>query len=511
MKTRENIAMVAKIQRVLRRSVFLLVTLTLIINFFTGCTQSYISAVKVSEPTSVEIEELKQEIKRMVRELEYSKEVADNFANMVIGWQDGRGYPVLYVWKKQLGYVRNEYAQSQINENELAKYEESVTRVITQRMSKEIRLDWDKTCFELDDVIKYKKAVCLGYSQLFYIVANSIGLSTKPIFVKELRSGVRLGVTVLDEAHITCIVSLTNGKKVMVELVTIGSFVSNSFFLERQFENVNNYWQLKDKTNPLKLHQKIRIVDKQGLIVSRYNNRGMEYTKLGQDTQAIFEYVKAIRLNPAFAEVYFNRGNAYRNLDQHAKAILDYNKAIELDRDFVAAYINRGVSYRRLHQYDKSIADYNKAITLNPEEASVYVNRAGVYIDLNEPLKALSDCSKAIELNSQLGEAYYQRAICYAELRKFKEAKEDLCDAIAWNPDFTELVKQVRNSYGLALSDEEILAEARKPVLIMKINKDDEVEVAIPEDVKITGFTPDGGFTYEQTAINNVKSIEKSK
>ena len=468
-----------------------------------GCAQTRLSSVKVAGPTGEEIRALSDEIKQAVKELEYSDQVAEDFTRMVVGWKDKKGQPALALWKKQLLEVGSEYADGKINENELARFQESAIRTVSQRIRREIHAD--ANCFELTDVTKHRKAQCLGYSQLLYVVANSIGLSATPIFVQELWSGVRLGVTVLEQLHVASIVNLANGEAVMVELAVRNGSVSSPFIMEKEYERIESYWQLKNRANPLRIHRRIRISDRRGLVAGRHINRGSKYGELGQHAQAIFEYDRAIRRDPESRGAYYNRANAYADLGQYAEALRDYSQAVELDPDCVAAYINRGGIYRKLKQYNDSIADYDRAITLSPHDARAYVNRAGVYIDLDDPQKAVSDCNTAIGLDSRLGEAYAQRAIAHAELGRHGKGVEDLRHAVAWKPALAETVRSVRDSYALPLSDKDI-AEASGGFVILRLDENGNVHVEVAGGSRITGISPDGGILYERSSARNVSA-----
>ncbi len=48
-----------------------------------------------------------------------------------------------------------------------------------------------------------------------------------------------------------------------------------------------------------------------------YNNRGVAYKSLGNYTQAIADFNKAIEINPRLGEAYNNRGVAYKNLGKY--------------------------------------------------------------------------------------------------------------------------------------------------------------------------------------------------
>ncbi|GAH78358.1 unnamed protein product, partial [marine sediment metagenome] len=155
--------------------------------------------------------------------------------------------------------------------------------------------------------------ICLSYSQMVYILGSSVGLSVKTINVAELASG----PLPTGWVHVACLVSVANRKMLMVDLAREASLmISKPFDIEKEFKKVGNYLELRDRDNPLGIHRRIQILDRNGLIAYIYNNRGNVYAKLGQFQKAIADRTKAIELNPKFAEAYNNRGVAYADLGQ---------------------------------------------------------------------------------------------------------------------------------------------------------------------------------------------------
>jgi len=68
------------------------------------------------------------------------------------------------------------------------------------------------------------------------------------------------------------------------------------------------------------------------------------------------------------AGLYDNRGVEYRKIGQYDRAIADYSEAIRLDPNYAKAFNNRGDAYRDKGEYDRATADYNQAIGLNPKD-----------------------------------------------------------------------------------------------------------------------------------------------
>ena len=71
---------------------------------------------------------------------------------------------------------------------------------------------------------------------------------------------------------------------------------------------------------------------------------------LGRQEEALFDYNKAIEINPRYANYYNNRGDNIQiklgillsDLGRKEEALIDYNKAIEINPKYVNAYNKRG-------------------------------------------------------------------------------------------------------------------------------------------------------------------------
>ena len=369
-----------------RKPIGAIAILVITMGISVACGKEFVADSK----DAFEVEVLSKHITGLVKGLEYSNKVGGDFAKMVISWKGAEGRPVIFVWKKKLAEAKENYKRGKISKAQLATAEQNIAKELVQRIDKEISINDE--VFDLADVVKYKQAQCLGYSQVLYILANSIGLVVKPIDVSELLTG---EFTV----HTTCIIGQTDGRTIMLDLAqTPVPLISKPFELNKELKKVGNYWELKDKSNPLKLHRRIRILNRYGLIAGIYLNRGVAYAKQGKYAVAISNFNKAIELDPDYADAYFNRGAAYDESGQSTKAFSDYNKAIQLNPRRPEAYYNRGTAYRDLEQYERALLDFTEAIKLNPKFVEAYLNRGRVYEHLGQPNKAIADFSKAYEL-----------------------------------------------------------------------------------------------------------------
>jgi len=436
--------------------------LTVGVLFFTiaGCCSTCKNRIPDdAQITTKKCDGLFEEIKQSVRELEYSEKTAEDFVRMVTDWKTGNSRPVLVIWKRELIEAEQNYKHGKISSGEKSRIEQRITTKLCSRIRNEI--DVNDKVFDLSDIIKSREAQCLGYTQLYYILGKALGLSVRPINAVELEGRRRLGT---GEAHISCIVDLSDGRTIMLDLVPEG-FVSRPFIFERKFQQTGPQkvcWQLNDDDNALKIFRKIEILDAKGLAACRYNNLGNFYSSSEQLDNARHSYNRAIELNPNFAEAYNNRGVVQQLSGNLEQALSDYSMAIKLRPDNAEALNNRGTAYKKKGQLNKAISDYTRAIELKPDCAQAYNNRANVYAKMHKFEQAIADYNRAIKRDSKLAKAYGNRAVSFAILGKHRGAKKDLLKAVQLNPRLRSYASTISHRFNLGLSlNDKILLSAK--------------------------------------------------
>ena len=146
----------------------------------------------------------------------------------------------------------------------------------------------------------------------------------------------------------------------------------------------------------------------------------------GDSTLAEQYYLKAIELNPQYADAYNNLGLLLSE-DENRKTEAEehYRKAIELDPQEAVAYYNFGL-FLSEDENRKTEAEeyYRKAIELNPQDANAYYN-FGLFLskDENRKTEAEEYYRKAIELDPQDAKTYNNLGVLLFKQDKIDEAK----------------------------------------------------------------------------------------
>ncbi len=399
----------------------------------------------VSDSVSTD-DELSERITQLVKSLDYTDDVAENFARMVMSWKSSRRRPALASWKERLANAHQKFEEGKISQKDVAKIEARVLKDVCLTIRKNVH--FDKNASELSNILQNRQTNCVGFSQLTFIIGSAIGLCVKPINVLN-----RYPPQSDDpnEGHIACIVALFDDRFVMADAAMFFNATSNVFTLENHFVKVGNAWELKNRTNPLRIHRRIQLLDKNLLIYAIYNNRGTLVNRKGEYDSAILNYNRAIEIDPELTTAYNNRGNAYLSKGLFNRAMVDFSTALNIDPRNVNAYINRGRTYQAKGRYDWAIFEYNRAIEIDPEFPNAYYYRGLAYQSKGQLERAILDYKKAIKIDPKYTLVYLSRAEVHAELGKPEEAKKDLFKAIKLNPVLREPAKKISEQYEINL------------------------------------------------------------
>jgi tetratricopeptide (TPR) repeat protein len=383
-----------------------------------------------------------QKLEQLVKGLGYPDATTQAFTAMALSWKDTHARPALTAWTKRLEQARESFKQGKTSSTQLAEAEHSVVTELGQKVLDEISHN-DKL-FDLGDVVKRKQANCTGYSQIVYLIGNFVGLSVQAMEATDLVTGAQ---TQRDAAHTAGIITLNNQQKIMVDLAAGSPMISKPFVLNKIFQKVGNYWELKDGDNSLNVHKRIQTLGKNGLIAAIYNNRANTYVLSGRPEQAISVLNQAIELAPKSAWSYHNRANIRNSQREPDRAVPDYNLAIEIDPQFSQAYNARAVAYTRLQRYSEAFSDFAEAVRLNPKLPKAYYNRARVYLRLNQPENAISDFNEVITLDPNHPRAYNYRGVAYFSLQQFERALSEFSQAAKLDPNYAEAHFNRGNAY----------------------------------------------------------------
>ena len=195
---------------------------------------------------------------------------------------------------------------------------------------------------------------------------------------------------------------------------------ANEFYIRQNYVSALEYYNHALETDPNS--------------AEAYNNRGLTYYHLNQNTNALSDFSRAIDLDKNFSHAYNNRGMILNSMGQHSQAIPDFDQALKLNPKFAYALNNRGNAYAAIGKYQNAVQDLKSAAKISDNSAEIHNNLGNVYQATEKYSDAIKEYSKAIKLNSNYFEAFYNRSIVYYMQKKYSEALSDAKRAVELNP-----------------------------------------------------------------------------
>jgi len=150
---------------------------------------------------------------------------------------------------------------------------------------------------------------------------------------------------------------------------------------------------------------------------------GDEYFLAEKYDEAIFNYRKALEINPNMEVTLFNLGKVYFKITDYRKSIKAFVKASKLVpknvtilRFLATAYCNQGDMLM-------TIITYQKCLKLLPDDLEINLELALIYFHNLQNLQAAEKCfKKCIQLNPEREDIYKNLLKIYQELSEHKDA-----------------------------------------------------------------------------------------
>jgi tetratricopeptide (TPR) repeat protein len=145
-----------------------------------------------------------------------------------------------------------------------------------------------------------------------------------------------------------------------------------------------------------------------------YEGAGCIYGKRGDLKNALLCLNRAIQLKPQKGSAYFNRGLTWSKLNKNEEAIRDYNLAlIYQPQNAIQILTNRYILFFDTGKYKEGIQDLDYLISIDSNNYILYFNRALAKQQLNDMEGAISDYKKALKLqpDDQLSKIQLQKLI----------------------------------------------------------------------------------------------------
>ena len=173
------------------------------------------------------------------------------------------------------------------------------------------------------------------------------------------------------------------------------------------------------------------------------------YLKNGFYKKAVWEYQKALGMDPELVPAYNGLGIAYTMLGKHAEAVTSQRKALELQPNFAKAHAGLGLAYFSQNQMESALEHYRRAAALSPQLLEAPLKIGTILLKQKRYAEAIDPYKASVALAPDTAEIHHNLGICYA-----RQAEADLEAARRYVQEAIRLDPNVASYYNtLALID----------------------------------------------------------
>jgi len=185
-----------------------------------------------------------------------------------------------------------------------------------------------------------------------------------------------------------------------------------------------------------------------------YMEKGREFFRNDEDTQAAEAFQQALKLNPELAEAHFRLGLTYDTLGQEQEAEAAYKKAVEAYKKYLSikgnnddaeAHYNLGQTYAGLHLYSEAAREYRQATRLKPDDAAIHYDLGLALMRLAQYDEASRAFTQSLELDPENYRAEDELAEALEGVKRIRTGKKHQEDLLKKKQD-GDVKKQEQDS-----------------------------------------------------------------
>jgi len=166
----------------------------------------------------------------------------------------------------------------------------------------------------------------------------------------------------------------------------------------------------------------------------------------GQGKDALPALQGAVRCLPADPVARLNLGNALGRRGRLEEAAASFLRALELQPEFAEAHNNLGDLELELARFDAAAASCRRAIEIRPDYAEAHLNLGKALLRLGDAGRSVESCRRAIEIRPDFAEAHNSLGNALLYLSGFDEAIAAFRRALAIDPGFAEAHANLANA-----------------------------------------------------------------
>lgn len=239
--------------------------------------------------------------------------------------------------------------------------EQEAIDVLGRHLSARVRQESSPTrSWSLPEVIRERRAQCLGMVQLWYVLGTAMGLDVAAVEVSRPAEG----ELAEHETHVAPLVRLVDGRVRIID-ARFG-LDSGAFRLAEAYHRDGAMWTRSALASRSRLHRRIRLLDPDGIEAAIMLNTGNTYRRAGREDEAAEIYVRGLDLDRLAPTLHLAVAETALLAGRWDDAERSIRTALEIDAECSGAHAALGGLLMRENRWPEAVAAFDRALALNP-------------------------------------------------------------------------------------------------------------------------------------------------
>jgi tetratricopeptide (TPR) repeat protein len=239
------------------------------------------------------------------------------------------------------------------------------------------------------------------------------------------------------------------------------------------FQAGRTNYLIKNYERSLKYLGEATTLDSKNFQALQY--KSFAHIKLDEYQKAIVAIDNALLVEQTYM-CYYVRAVAQDSLGNYTQAISDYSKAIGMNPNYQKAFFAMAKTYLKNNQNDEALDIANRTVQKFPTTAEAYEVRSFVYYNRGELLSAINDLSKLETMVDDVVPVLCTRGIYYFEFEQFQNAKSDFSQLMVKAPEKVEAIYWRARSNEEMMESDQAIADFEHYLSIAKPEKNKYIE-----------------------------------
>jgi protein O-mannosyl-transferase len=179
-----------------------------------------------------------------------------------------------------------------------------------------------------------------------------------------------------------------------------------------------------------------------------YNGLGVAQVNRKQFKEAIITFLRALDIQPRYAEAHNNLGIALAGRKRYDEAIVHFQKSLRIKSDYAEAHNNLGLALAYRGKSDEAIVHYREALKIRPDYADAHNNLGLALAGRGQLDEAIHQYQNALKVKPDYAEAHYNLGNALARHGQLDEAIAHYEKVLTINPNHAP----AHNNLGNALA-----------------------------------------------------------